>query len=151
MDDSYLDLKSKKKYQKDFKALEKVKVGFWALDDELVLDVCRRVNSNPDFQTLYSKYNPKEESYLFLAYQKEVELELFRYRIPQLLSLCPGLFYEFIPPRENLNQAERLQVSLACVDDPDYFRINHIRFGLVEGRTEDHMLFWQSLAQIFSY
>lgn len=141
----YLNLKTKTYYQEDFRKLLDEKDSFWKIDSAFLKSILISINRNQKLQTLYSKHDPKEESYLFIAYSKDIELDLFRYRIPQILACNKFIDYEYVAPRINLNREINNGISIGCVRDEDYFNIHHIRLGLTSSNPEEHAVFWSLL------
>lgn len=141
----YLNLKTKAYYEEDFRNLLSEKDSFWKIDSAFLERVLISINRNQKLQTLYSKHNPKEESYLFIAYAKDIELDLFRYRIPQILACNKFIHYEYIAPRMNLNREINNGISIGCIREEDYFNIHHIRFGISSSSPEEHEVFWRLL------
>lgn len=140
---------------KDFCNLLNCKMEFWMLDEKLK-DVLVNINTNEYIQTLYSKrYNLNNfngnESYLKFCYYKKLELQLFRFVLPDLVvsfNLKPDtiLIYDFSFPNENLNYTENSDnLGLGCTDDKDYFNINHISIFLKSPDLDVHNDFWKEI------
>ena len=138
----YLNPELKAYYLEDFDRLLNLDDAYWTIDSELLQVVLSKINQNKNIQSLYSKHDDKDESYLFFTYSNGVELKLFRFIIPQMLSVIPGLTYEYLPPRINLNTGLNNGVDLACVTDENYFNVHQIRLGLVSADPILHKSFW---------
>jgi len=88
--DIYLDKAKKKNYMDYFHALLNCKLEFWQLDFGLQ-DILIHINANEYVQTLYSrKYGLNgfngDDSYLKFCYSQEIELQIFRFILPDLIS-----------------------------------------------------------------
>jgi len=153
--DIYLDKAKKKNYMDYFRALLNCKLEFWQLDLGLQ-DILIQINANECLQTLYSKKHGlndlyDEDSYLKFCYYKEVELQLFRFILPDLISSynCrpdTALYYDFSFPKVNENCMEDAnKLGLGCTDDKDYFYINHLAIYLKSPDLEIHNNFWKDL------
>ena len=138
----YLNPELKAYYLEDFDRLLNLDDAYWTIDSELLQVVLSKINQNKNIQSLYSKHDDKDESYLFFTFSNSVELKLFRFIIPQMLSVIPGLTYEYLPPRINLNTGLNNGVILACVTDENYFNVHQIRLGLVSADPILHKDFW---------
>jgi len=146
----YLNPELKKWYLEDFERLLNLDDDYWNIDSIFLQDILVKINENNNIQTLYSKLDEQDESYLFFTYSSDVELKLFRFIIPQLLSVNPGLSYEYLPPRINLNTGLNNGVELACVTDINYFNVHQIRLGLVSKIPIDHKKFWNLIKNLLS-
>jgi hypothetical protein len=145
----FLNSKNKKSYLKDFQKLLKEDSGFWSLDSDLLINALIEINKNKNIQSLYSKHDKCDESYLFFAYSKEKEEFLFKYILPSILNRFNSeykCFYEFLAPRDNLNQGVNHPIDIGAVCDPLYFKINHIRLSLESDSEQAHELFWKVLS-----
>lgn len=139
----------------DFSNLLNSEMEFWKLDEELK-DALIHINSNGYIQTLYSKRHNlnnfnDEESYLKICYFQEVELQLFRFVLSDLVlnfNQRPDtiLYYDFSFPRENGNYSENSNnLGFGCTDNKDYFKINHISINLKSTDLDIHNDFWIDL------
>jgi hypothetical protein len=156
--DIYLTAERKVDYMADFARVLAYEAPVWGLDSELH-ELLSRINANPHIQTLYSQryypgktYNP-DRSYLRFAYAQEVEQQLFKVLIPQLVEQFVGRFdaycyYGFSYPKDNLVYAEEAGPdAIGCLNDPDYFRINQIDLYLESGSLAEHLVFWERLGE----
>jgi hypothetical protein len=159
--DIYLTPERKAYYMADFARVLQYDSPAWELDRELQ-EVLTCINANPRIQTLYSQryypgktYNP-DRSYLRFTYAQQVEQELFKVMIPQLVEQFVGHFdaycyYGFSYPKDNLvYSAEAGPEAIGCLNDPDYFRINQIDLYLESGSLADHLVFWERLGEELS-
>lgn len=155
MRDIYLDKAKKKNYMDYFRVLLNCKLEFWQLDFGLQ-DILIQINANEYVQTLYSKKHGlndlyDEDSYLKFCYYKEVELQLFRFILPDLIlsyNCRPdtALYYDFSFPKVNDNcMDDANKLGLGCTDDKDYFSINHLAIYLKSPDLEIHNKFWKDL------
>ena len=155
MNCKYLDPKLKERYMIDFKKLLSITKPTWKLDPGL-RDIFIKINSNEHIHTLYSKKHDindlyKDDSYLKFCYSKEVEKNLFRSLLPELIlnynSLSDTiLYYEFYYPKKNPNYRESdNEIGLGCTDDKDYFCINHLGVYLKSSNMDTHNEFWEDL------
>ena len=120
---------------------------FWSIESGITTHL-NKINRNSNVQTLYSKCaknckNLSEESYLIIAYTRQVELRIFRKIIPYFIfnyndsySICHYTFNE--PYMREGNDLHPEVLNLSCVDDPSYFNINHIRIELKNGGLNLH-------------
>jgi hypothetical protein len=159
MDDIYLNKELKTKYMADFEnKVLKVTHESWKLSDN-IREHLIKINENPKIQTLYSKYPEGkhemdyDESYLKFAYSQNLELKIFRYFLPMLVGKYNQEFtstfnYLFYEPYTNPNfDGEKSEIDLACINDKDYYRINHIRIALNSGNKQVHDEFWEFVAK----
>lgn len=154
--DLYLTPETKEYYLNALKEVENSEHDFWKVEKG-ISTYLKKINENKNIQTLYSKgagncQDLSSESYLIIAYSKKVELRIFRELLPYFIyyyndheSSC---FYSFNGPgtKEN-NYEEARSLKLKCVDDPNYFNINHIRIELKEGSLNLHQEFWIELTE----
>lgn len=162
MGDIYLTSELKAKYMEDFETnVLNCCDEFWDLDDGLT-ETLSQINSNQNIQTLYSKklvapesgaWSSQTDSYLKFAFSEEVELEILREVIPNCFekftssieeSYC---IYQYCFPTVNSNYSidDSKSIKLGCVDDEDYFKINHIRIELNSHNQSIHEEFWEYL------
>src|SRR5690554_673097 len=135
MEDIFLTPQLKDYYMKDFNNLLKMKEEFWELDNEFLKEKLIKINSNPNIQTLYSKYGiqgPDDlESYIEIAFTQNIELEIFRSILPNLIYTYSSIsmdlsncYYRYSTPRVNRNYSiGDDKRGIGCLDDKDYFRI----------------------------
>lgn len=156
----YLTKELKKYYLEALSEVENSDNEFWKLDEgiKIHLDV---INKNERIQTLYSKSGKylggyQNESYLVFTYSKVVELKLFKEIIPYFMynyneryeSIC---YYAFNEPyiREDKNEKGGI-LNLKCINDAQYFNINHIRITLQDGTKSINDRFWDDLSDKLS-
>jgi hypothetical protein len=152
----YLTSDLKKYYLEALNETKNSENEFWKIESGIENHLTK-INENENVQTLYSKCaeNSKNfltESYLVIAFTKKVELTIFRKTLPFFMfryndydSNCNYIFNE---PyfREDENGKPRV-LNLKCVDDSNYFNINHIRITLNEGSLDLHKRFWNDLTE----
>jgi hypothetical protein len=155
MQNIYLDKAKKKYYMDDFNALLNLTIEFWKLDNGLK-DILIKINTNENIQTLYSKRHGlndffDDDSYLMFSYYEEVELQLFRFILPDLILRYNNrpkstLYYVFSFPNVNSNFADSTNnLGLGCTDDKNYFFINHLSIYLKSSVLDIHNEFWIEL------
>jgi hypothetical protein len=155
MEELYLTEQLKSYYMNDFNELSKLDAEFWSINNELK-NILININHNESIQTLYSKIpdfsKPSlcSESYLEIAYVKEIELQLFRTIIPQFLILFntdeyQKFSYSFFFPRSNANHTGNNRFNIGCITNKNYFNINTIKFELVADENSIHNNFWKKL------
>ena len=159
MNNMYLTKVKKDWYMKDFRILLKSNKDFWKMDNEKLKAILIKINGNTNIQTLYSKHldtnlNSNNNSYLEFSYTLKVELELFRFVIPHFIdtynlnsnygeSVCN---YNFYFPKENPNFKDNsIKFGINCIDNKNYFKINHIRINLENYNPKMHIEFWNDL------
>ncbi|MBL4861788.1 MAG: hypothetical protein JKY09_02065 [Crocinitomicaceae bacterium] len=162
MEDIYLTLESKEYYLKDFNEnVLTCKDNTWRLDQGL-RDLLIKINTNGNFQTLYSKLHSdkklptsRNDSYIQFAYKKDVEQKLFKGVLPRITKKYCGFaddtkcFYDFLFPHENYNYRDKESaiINLGCLSDENYFKINHIRLFFNSDSVKKHDLFWQEVCE----
>lgn len=132
---------------------------FWKLDDKLN-GILIEINRNNNIQSLYSKfYNGSFESipdisYLTFCYTRKVELLIFRRLIPGLLvrqnrNGYSALNYIFNEPRVNpeYDSQSTCMINLGCLNNPNYYKINHICIQFFSGRLKYHTEFWDDIKE----
>lgn len=161
MDEIYLDSNSKEYYCSDFNENVLTETHeFWKLNETIKpylieLNNCKRI------QPIFSKFPDTDnfatniESYINLAYTKDLELNLFREIIPHFISKYNHIFeskfyYIFLKPKENpMYTPEKSNFKIGCIINPDYFRINQLKFVYENQNIEKHIEFWEDLTNIF--
>lgn len=153
--DIYLTPELKSYYMSDFNSNVLNQTNeFWGLDNG-VKDHLIKINSNPHMQTLYSRKRQFKEwiemfgSYIEFTYTKDVELKIFREIIPFFLANYntkdkSKFSYLYIPPRPNPNKDES-SLSLGCLNDKNYFNVNHLKFEMDSNDRQTHNKFWKDL------
>lgn len=154
----YLNSELKSKYMDDFEnKVLKVTHDSWKLSDN-IREHLIKINENQKIQTLYSKYPEGKhemdlnESYLKFAYSQDVELEILRYFLPMLVGKYNKKYrsifnFIFNEPKDNPNyNGEESVVDIACLNDKDYLRLNHIRIVLNSSDKNIHDEFWEFVA-----
>ncbi|MGB0838369.1 MAG: hypothetical protein ACPGRE_09735 [Flavobacteriaceae bacterium] len=148
----HLNKDLKQYYLEDFQLVLKEPMEFWDLDSLILREALVKINLNPEVQTLYSKHNAKEESYLFLTFSKKVERSLFRYALPFILDQFNArgvfCFYEYLSPRENMNLKVPNNANQGAVNNPEYFQVDHIKIGLETNSEIEHERFWALLIEV---
>lgn len=129
---------------------------FWRLEHGME-EKLTRINQNKNIQTLYSQTYPSHtESYLEICYTEAIEIYILRYFIPELIIALkndkghgfPHEQYEFLylfrepEIRDDISNAS---MNLGCLNDPQYFNINRIRFILESQDMHKHEIFWNFL------
>lgn len=159
MGNKYLTKNKKNVYMDDFKNLLSLEIDFWKIDNQELKDILININKNQNIQTLYSKFVDKSNafdcsSYLTFTYSKKVELNVFRFLVPffvneynfnsnRIISRCN---YDFYQPKINLNYEKKSKkFGAGCVDNIDYFKINHIKISLESSSLKIHNEFWKDL------
>lgn len=161
MEDIFLNPKLKDYYMEDFNNLLMMEEGFWALDNGFLKQKLIEINSNPNIQTLYSKYGIQgpddSESYIELAFTQNIELKIFRSILPNLIAKYSSIttnlsncYYRYSTPRDNGNFSIRDKRGIGCLDNKDYFRINTIKIHLEAYNIKTKNEFWQDLALALS-
>lgn len=152
MIDIYLTPELKAHYMNDFNALLEDTSGFWSIDNP-IKGTLTSINSNPNIQTLYSKYPnlssfASNESYVEFAYSLRIELKLLR-RVVSYFTVCynkHGFIFTFQEPSENANvNGDEKTTKIGARDDNNYFKINHVRFEIDSTDMEIHRKFWIDL------
>lgn len=168
MKDIFLNTELKEYYLKDFNEnVLNCENDFWDIDDGLN-EILKNINVNKNIQSLYSKryrcksgqgLDTSNKSYLEFAFTKNIELILFREFMPkallgfnQSLEMKCACFYTYSYPKENPNYYEEPSKigPLGCIDNPDYFRINHIELTMISSFNERHEQFWSFLQRELS-
>lgn len=162
MEEIYLDEKLKGYYLKDFNENVLMETHtFWKLSEH-VKPYLISLNSIRTIQPLYSKFpdNPNSlsnnESYLTIAYSKDIELTLFREILPFLIVKFNDFkeemkfYYTFSEAKDNCNYSpEKTKFLLGCICNPDYFRINQILLTFESYDNKKHTEFWNDLTDKF--
>ena len=160
MEQQYLTPERKAYYLRDFNENVLTEAHeFWKLGSASTA-LLTALNAKPTIQTLYSRYYPEsskrsfdKDSYLTLAYAKELELPLFRDVLPALLQAYKsqdyvGLYYYHQPPKDNANYRDgESNFKMGCITDPDYFRINHVCIYFDHWQDDQHASFWSDLKE----
>ena len=163
MNDIYLTKELKEYYLDDFvRNLIPCANPSWKLDGNL-LSSLKKINVNPNIQTLYSKRssftNPIDNSsYLEFTYFREVELVIFREIFPPFVTIFNDgsygtkCIYAFNPPMDNSVFSETTDSSclIGCRVNPDYFRVNHVKITLEANDPNLHEKFWKRLEEELS-
>ncbi len=156
MEEIYLTPELKSYYINDFNSVITLSTDFWGIDNGLK-DVLININKSSAIQTLYSKKHDfhktsfEYESYLIIAYKKEVELELFRFVIPEFLILFntneyQKFSYSFELPVLNSNYRNgESHFNIGCINNEKYFFVNNIKFELISDNEIIHNTFWKHL------
>lgn len=157
----YLTKKRKEFYTDDFKKVVSHTNPSWKLDDDLV-ELLEKINSNNQIQTLYSKKysSPRKsleyDSYLYFAFTRKVEPTILKRVIPEITTkYCLGeyfenvCYYQYFFPRENPNYSEgKSSIDLGCINNSNYFNINHIKIKYKSANQETHTDFWNDLSDL---
>jgi hypothetical protein len=152
MTEIYLDQQKKNYYYSDFK--ENVlpeSDNFWKLS-EFIKPHLIELNENKKIQPLYSKFPDnnqsmeRNQSYLEIAYTKDIELILFRKTLPYFVNKYnhqeeSKFYYTFSAPKDN----EISESKLGCLSNPDYYRINRLCLYFECYVKNKHKEFWQDL------
>jgi len=152
MGNIYLDKDKKNYYYSDFTDNVLADTdNFWKIS-ELIKSHLIELNECKKIQPLYSKFpnNGQNESYLELAYIKDIELILFREILPYfIIRYTQGeakFYYTFSKPKDNPNIVSgKSKFKMGCLINPDYFRINHLRLLFEEYNKDKHKEFWKEL------
>lgn len=159
MKDIFLDSALKEKYMTDFNKVMSYDKEFWKIDNEFLKVCLTTINSNPHIQTLYSAYgdqNPNDSSsYLTFTFSKGVENQLVRKIIPDLIYIYNRknnddcfCWYQYFEPKTNVNVRERdKEFGLACLDDINYFMVNHIKLHIETYDRNTKEEFWNEITQ----
>lgn len=159
-EDQYLTNDLKNYYMSDFQNLLSFKGSdFWDIDEGLET-LLKQINTNANFQTLYSKkfkidpdlFPIEGESYLEIAFTKKTH--------PQLLQIlnqvknsnnCKDsqITITECDPCENANYVPESKFEIGCIKNPDYFRIKHLKIKIESIDITCHDLFWQNMKSIF--
>jgi hypothetical protein len=153
--EEYLTKESKSKYRKDFEVLTSFKESeFWDLD-EGVLSALTEINKLDCLHTLYSRRDAsfnefalERESYLQIAFTKEVEAQLL-----DVLNEVRASFQsddceiEILkePPLDNPNVENGSHSPLGCRNDPDYFRLYSYTISITSDIEPNHDRFFSLL------
>lgn len=153
----YLTEQHKSKYMLDFEKVRSSK--FWPLDDGIESFLVN-INSNSNIQTLYSKKCQcnnwaDNKSYLEFCYSEKCEQIIFRKVIPELLFIFSKdddkFLYSYSLPSRNANYKEgKQEVGIGCIDDKEYFLINHFKFEFFSEEKEKHDNFWIHISNTLS-
>jgi len=161
MENIYLEKALKSFYMQDFQKLLLDERDFWKIDSQFVREALIKINESVNVQTLYSASNKRagsvlENNYLKFCYTKNVELKIFREIIPTLILRYNDLendskcFYLFGEPKINLNsraEDNENKFGLGCIDDPNYFKVNHIQIFLECYHVNISKQFWLELSE----
>lgn len=154
------DLKSK--YMEDFNNIIHIAKKFWEIDNDFLKEKLILINSNENVQTLYSKYGIQgpddSKTYLEFAFSNKIELNIFRYLLPELLQKFNSIdndqsncFYSYSLPRNNNNyRVDSEKFGMRCCDDKDYFRINTVKINLETYDDSIKRQFWTDVALLLS-
>ncbi|HLV40232.1 hypothetical protein [Xanthomarina sp.] len=162
MTDIFLNEKLKASYMQDFNSLLKNDVKFWEIDTEFLKEKLININDNKNIQTIDCRYGIQgpddSSSYLTFAFTKQVELNIFRSILPELLrdfninsaeqSTC---FYQYSKPRDNRNHNPKSKIyGMSCRDNKDHYRINAIRINLDTLDDAIKKRFWTEISLLLS-
>jgi hypothetical protein len=156
----YLTRERKEQYMLDFeKVLAISNDEFWDIDNG-IKEILIRINSDENYQTLYSKkytiedgdFNLGGHSYLEITTtQKSWRklLEIFKEVKSVLVDKKVTVKIEELSPQDNpcLNINSRIEIG--CKVDPDYFRIKHMRISIETSELRFHDLFWDTISSKF--
>ena len=152
-DPFYLTSELKKYYLLDFEQVLLLHDPFWGIPEPFLRLVLSEINTSEDIQTLYSKLKKEdieedEESYLVIAYSKRCEQVLHK-KLNQLASSLSKnqLIVEQLPPSENLNLGPE-NYDIGAINNPNYFKLHHVRITFLAENYETHCLFWQRIKQL---
>lgn len=146
---------SKNYYLKDFVHIAYDEQGMWKIDREII-DSLKVINQNPKLQTLYSKYARPEksdyESYIEFSYFEDLEEDLLSVILPELqMELyykCSGTCeIELHNPHDNGNYNPKRKLGQSATDNPNHFKINHIKLIFDSNSKTDHDCFWSELTR----
>lgn len=147
---------------KDFNNLLMMEEGSWALDNGFLKEILISINSNPNVQTLYSKYGIQgpddSESYIEFAFSQNIEIKIFRSILPSLIETYGSIgmnlsncYYRYSTPRVNANYRMRDdKTGMGCRDDEDYFKINTIKIHLETYNITTRNEFWEDVVLALS-
>lgn len=147
--DGYLNSDKKKYYQTDFtqNVLTETHES-WKLND-FIRPHLIELNQYKEIQPIFSKFPDKgqDESYLDIAYSSEIELLLKHNTIPSINSFFENkasIFSAFfLEPAENpLYKSGKNKFKMGCFNNPNYFKINHLRLTFCNQNTDRHEEFW---------
>lgn len=157
MDDIYLNPELKEYYKNDFiENVLKVEDSFWGVPVGIV-DMLKQLNDSENIQPLYSCYpdNPsKKNGYLLFAYNHEVENVINTTVIPELTQslkeIKHGKFTSVLSkPRSNENyRGGKSKYKMGCIDNPDYFLINHYEFNFEADGRHSQNIFWNEMTRL---
>lgn len=161
----YLTSKFKLKYMEDFNLnVLNCKNDIWKIDDFLK-DCLIKINENRNIQTLYSKrFNYKKEevsidynSYIKFCFTKKVEIKILRQLVSNLICIFKlndnvKVYYTYDFPKENYNFSftKDCVIDLDCINNKDYFKINHITLEIKSENLKEHEKFWNYLTEQLS-
>ena len=154
MNNYYLTPDKKKYYSTDF--VENVLTETnesWKINDSIrtyLIDLnnCHRLqpifSKFPDLGTLI------DDSYLEIAYTNQIESKLKQETIPHLKlswnKTAENFSFSFSGPKTNtLIRPEKSKMKMECLNNPDYFKINHFRFTFINSNIDKHIEFWEEL------
>lgn len=158
MNKKYLNNFLKKYYNVDFNKLLNCEDEFWRLDDETKETLCN-INKNEHIQTLYSKRcnfntaSTSNDSYLRFAFTKIVENTILNDFIIEYYKKFND--NEHLSPHQlnvkftNLNSNPK-KIDLGCLNDKNYFNVNHLQVNYTNDNKERHEIFWRFLEDFLS-
>jgi len=149
----YLTSELKQFYLDDFNKISQVSIDFWKIEPE-ILPYLTIINKNKKIQPIYSKYGVNDSikgSYIKFCYFQELEEQLFKSFLPDILEEFNDLenvtcVYEFHYPHENPNYDKKTALGISATDNPEHFRVNHIKLTLRSYKEKYHLSFWKELS-----
>lgn len=151
----YLDSKLKKYYLDGLKEASNHSDRFHCLDDNVISHL-NKININDSIQTIYSKRKGlnkhyDSESYLWFCYVEALETVLKNQVEQWFENECFRDSVEFTFELQSYNKNYDGTVhGLKCLDDKDYFRVNHVQIHLFSHELIHHQRFWEILADRLS-
>lgn len=152
-DDLYLTDELKQYYMTDFRQLLAYKKSdFWDIDDGLA-DVLVKINDSPNLQTIYSKkLTPKQDSfgtlrnsYLYLIYRKTIKKKLLSSLQEIARSFKDEITIEERAPKANPQKSNDKLKGIGCIDNQNYFNVNHLKIELISFDIKEHERFFKEL------
>ena len=149
----YLTPELKKYYLLDFEQVLLIMDPFWGIPEGFLRGILKSINTSENIQSLYSKLKHQtdsedEESYLVIAYSKNIEAEL-QQKLKKLQSsfVNQTLSIDILTPSDNLNIGPA-DYQIGAIHKKDYFKIHHIRITFISDIYDDHLIFWTSIKDL---
>lgn len=151
--EQYLNKTLKQYYLLDFEQVLLIKDPFWGIPEDVLRRVLSEINTSENIQTLYSKIKHEndeedDESYLVIAFTKEVEVELTE-SLKTFASSFPGntISMDKMPPSENLNVGPA-EYQIGAINNKNYFNLHHFRITFISKNIAPHEGFWTQLKEL---
>jgi hypothetical protein len=125
--------------------------------DEGVLEHIEKINESNGLQTIFSRRpdlttNPSDkESYLYIAYTKEME-ETLKKKLLNVLDLLPdNLNNKSLSSMSGYIQPDiDIHSNQGYKNNPNFFNLAYLAIRMNSELSDNHVTFWKGLSQILS-